>query len=245
MTDTTSPTPAPAEPSKGKGLLARVVGVFVSPRATFADVAARPRAFGALALGLLVVVVCIYGLLSTEVGQQAWLDQQVQQREAFGQTIPPEQYQGMERVAPYVGYIAAGGYLVVIPIFLAIISGILLGIFNALLGGDATYKQVFAIVSHAGLITVLQTVFTMPLDYARETLSSPTTLGVFAPFLDEKSFLARLLGTVDLFQIWWLVVLAIGLGVLYKRRTAPIATSLLGVYAVIIVAIAAVRSALS
>jgi hypothetical protein len=245
MTDTTSPTLVPAEPSKGKGLFARVVGVFVSPRATFADVAARPRAFGVLALGLFVVVVGLYALLSTEVGQQAWIDQQVQQREAFGQTIPPEQIQGMERIAPYVGYIAAAGYLVVIPIFLAIISGILLGVFNALLGGDASYKQVFAIVSHAGLITVLQTLFALPLDYVRETLSSPTTLGVFVPFLDEKSFLSRFLGTIDLFQIWWLVVLAMGLGVLYKRRTGPIAASLLAVYAVIIVAIAAVRSALS
>jgi hypothetical protein len=245
MTDITPPTPVPAEPSKGKGLFARIVGVFVSPRATFADVAARPRALGVLLIGLVVVVLGIYALLSTEVGQQAWLDQQVQQREAFGQTIPDEQYRGMERIAPYVGYIAAAGYLVVIPIFLAIISGILLGVFNALLGGDASFKQVFAIVSHAGLITVLQTLFAMPLDYARETLSSPTTLGVFVPFLDEKSFLSRLLGTIDLFQIWWLVVLAIGLGVLYKRRTGPIATSLLTVYAVIILAIAAVRSALS
>jgi hypothetical protein len=245
MTNTALPTTAPAEPSKGKGLLARVIGVFVSPKATFADVAARPRALGVLALGLFVVVVGLYLLLSTEVGQQAWLDQQVQQREAFGQTMPDEQYQAMERIAPYVGYIAAGGYLVVIPIFVAIQAGILLGVFNALLGGDASFKQVFAIVCHAGLITALQTIFALPLDYVRETLSSPTTLGVFVPFLDEKSFLSRLLGTIDLFQIWWLVVLAIGLGVLYKRRTGPIAMSLLTVYAVIILAIVAVRSALS
>jgi Yip1 domain len=245
MTDTAPPTTAPAEPSKGKGLFARAIGVFVSPRATFADVAARPRALGVLALGLFVVVVGLYVLLSSEVGQQAWLDQQVQQSEAFGRPIPDAQYQGMERIAPYIGYIAAGGYLVVIPIFLAILAGILLGVFNALLGGDASFKQVFAIVCHAGLITVLQTVFALPLDYVRESLSSPTTLGVFVPFLDEKSFLSRLLGTIDLFQIWWLVVLAIGLGVLYKRRTGPIATSLLTVYAVIILAIAAVRSALS
>src|SRR4029077_116453 len=194
MTDITPPIPAPAEPSKGKGLFARIVGVFVSPRATFADVAARPRALGVLVIGLAVVGQGICALLSTEVGQQEWLDQQVQQREAFGQTIPDEQYRGMERIAPYVGYIAAAGYVIVIPIFLAILSGILLGVFNALLGGDASFKQVFAIVSHAGLITVLQTVFVMPLDYIRETLSSPTTLGVFVPFLDEKSFLSHLLG---------------------------------------------------
>lgn len=249
MTDTAPAIVPPAEPSrtapKGKGLLARVVGVFFSPRATFEDIAARPRVLGVLALGLFVVVIGLYLLLSTEVGQQAWLDQQVQQREAFGQTIPDAQYQGMERIAPYIGYIAAGLYLVFIPIVVVTLAGILLGVFNALLGGDATFKQVLAIVAHAGLITALQTIFALPLDYVRETLSSPTTLGVFVPFLEETNFLARLLGMIDLFQIWWLVVLAIGLGVLYKRRTGPIAVTLLSVYAVIILAIAAVRSALS
>ena len=57
--------------------------------------------------------------------------------------------------------------------------------------------------------------------------------------------MARLLGSIDLFQIWATVSLAIGLGVLYKRRTAPIATSLFIVYFVIVAAVAAVRSALS
>jgi hypothetical protein len=39
-----------------------------------------------------------------------------------------------------------------------------------------------------------------------------------------------------------MVSLAIGLGVLYKRRTAPIATSFLLVYGAIALTIAAVRS---
>jgi hypothetical protein len=48
---------------------------------------------------------------------------------------------------------------------------------------------------------------------------------------------------IDLFWVWWLLVLAIGLGVLYRRRTQPIAVGLFGVYVVIIVGIAAVMSA--
>jgi len=243
MTEIT-PAVDPAE-AASKGLFSRIFGVFFSPRATFADVAARPRSLGVLGVSLFLVVGGLFALFTTEVGQQAWIDQQVRASESFGRTIPDQQYQGMERIAPYIGYIVAGGYLIVIPIVVAVMSGILLGIFNALLGGDATYKQMFAVVSHAGVVTALQTLFAVPLDYARETLSSPTTLGVFVPFLDEASFLSRLLGTIDLFQIWWLVTLSIGLGVLYKRRTGPIATSLLAVYAVIILAIAAVRSALS
>jgi hypothetical protein len=236
----TAPATAPAEAAP-KGLVSRIFGVFFSPRATFADVAARPKVFGALVIGLVIVVAAMFILFSTDAGQQAFIDQQLKARP----NMPEQQIAQMERIAPFIRYIVACGYLVFIPIVLAIASAILLGIFNAFAGGDATFKQVFAVMAHAGLITVLQTLFVVPLDYARETLTSPTTIGVFLPFLDENSFAARLLGTIDLFQIWWLFTLSIGLAVLYKRRTAPVATSLLTVYAVIILAIAAVRSALS
>jgi Yip1-like protein len=242
---TITATSTPATPEAPRGLLSRIVGVFFSPRATFAEVAARPRALGVLAVGLVVVIVGLFALFQTEVGQQAWIDQQVRGSESFGRTMTDQQIQGMERIAPYMGYIVAGLYLIFIPIVVAVLSAILLGVFNALLGGDATFKQVFAVVSHAGLVTALQTVFAVPLDYARETLSSPTNLGVFLPFLDEMSLLGRLLGMIDLFQIWWIVTLSIGLAVLYKRKTGPIATSLLSLYFVIVLAIAAVRSALS
>ena len=54
--------------------------------------------------------------------------------------------------------------------------------------------------------------------------------------LDDKSFIGKLAGMIDIFIIWWLMVLAIGLAVLYRRRTQPIAITLFGIYAVIIVA---------
>ena len=82
-------------------------------------------------------------------------------------------------------------------------------------------------------------------DYLRETLSSPTNLAVFLPFLDENSFPARLLGSIDLFVIWWSISLAIGLGVLYRKRTGPIATTLLVIYVTIGLVIAAVKTALA
>jgi hypothetical protein len=49
---------------------------------------------------------------------------------------------------------------------------------------------------------------------------------------------------VDLFIVWYVIVLAIGLGVLYRRRTQPIAISLFAVYAVIAIGLAAVMSSL-
>ena len=227
------------------GLLARVIGVFVSPRATYAAVAARPRWFGVLAVTVLLVAGGFFIFLSTEVGQQAVIDQQLQFMESLGLKLNDTQVEQMESRAQYARYTTAAGQLVGIPLVQVIIAGILLGIFNVMLGGDATFKQVLAVVTHSGVIFALQTIFSLPLDYFRETMSSPTSLAVFAPFLEETSFMARLLGSIDLFQIWSTVSLAIGLGVLYKRRTAPIATSLFLIYFVIVAAIAAIRSALS
>ena len=48
---------------------------------------------------------------------------------------------------------------------------------------------------------------------------------------------------IDLFIVWNLVVSAIGLGVLYRRKTGPIFWSLMGVYVVIVLAIAGVMRA--
>ena len=78
---------ADAAATKGKSLPARVAGVIFSPRATYADVAARPRVLGLLAVVMLVIVAATFTFLSTEVGQQASLDNQVRQMEAFGRGV--------------------------------------------------------------------------------------------------------------------------------------------------------------
>jgi hypothetical protein len=242
MADTLATEPAAAG---SKTLPARIVGVIFSPRATYADVAARPRWLGALAFVVLVGAIGVYAFMSTEVGKQAMVDQQVRTMESFGMKIDETTYARMEersKIAPYTGAI---GQIVVLSLAAVVIAGILLGVFNAILGGDAKYKQILAIVTHSGVIITLAQLFGLPLAYARETMSSATNLAVFLPFLDENSFAARFLGTIDLFQIWWMVSLSIGLGVLYKKRTTPIATTILIVYAVIALVIAAVRTALS
>jgi len=236
---------ATSTPDTSKGLLSRIVGIFFSPRATYAEVAARPSWFGVLAISSVVIAGGFYFLLSSEAGQRALLDQQTQVIESFGVKLNDQAYERMEAGVQRAKYTTPIVQLFAIPLVSVITAGILLGIFNALLGGDARFKQVFAIVAHSTLIGALQNTFSRPLDYIRETISSPTSLSVLLPFIEEKSFLGRLTGMLDLFQVWSILSLAIGLGVLYKRRTAPIATTMFVIYFVIVAAIAAVRAALS
>ena len=242
MTQTKTAEPATAIPEATR-LPARFVGVLFSPRATYAAVAANPRWLGILLTVFLITATAAAALLSTEIGRNAVLDQQISQSEAYGRRMTQAQIDQIEKISAYYVYIAPVIQLVGLTFGGLLIAGIAFAVFNAALGGDATFKQVFAVVAHSGVVLAVLSLFTTPLAYARESLSSATNLAVFLPFLDESSFAARLFGSIDLIYIWWMLSLAMGLGVLYRKRTGPIATTMLAVYAAIGAIIAAIKTA--
>jgi hypothetical protein len=64
----------------------------------------------------------------------------------------------------------------------------------------------------------------------RESVASPTTLVQLFSMLNEASPLARFLGIIDLFVIWWIVVLAVGLSVLYQRSSRSLVLAFTSAY---------------
>lgn len=230
MTDAAlSPQPLP-------GLLARAVGVVVSPKATFERLVQTPRILGMLALVTITVGIGSSAFTFTAAGQQAVVDMSAQQIERFmGQPPTDDQMAAIEKRAPYQGYISLVGSLVVMPIICAVEAGVFFLIFNVILGGTATFKQVYAVVTHGALITVLGLAVAVPIQFARGVISmtGPANLGVLFPMLPENSVLSSFLGTIDFFRVWWVVTIAIGLGVLYRRPTRGIALTLFGLYLVI------------
>jgi len=237
-TQTAESATAPA-----KSLPARFMGILFAPRATYADVAAHPRWLGIFLTVFLITASAATALMSTEIGRNALLDQQIAQQESFGRKMTQEQIDQLEKISAYYVYGAPVIQLVSLTVGCLVIAGLAFAVFNAIMGGDAAFKQVFAVVAHSGVVLAVLSLFTTPLAYARESMAGATNLGVFLPFLDESTFVARMLGAIDLIFIWWMLSLAIGLGVLYRKRTGPIATTLLAIYVAIAVIIAAIKTA--
>jgi hypothetical protein len=242
MTDTT----ARPDGTTGKNLFQRFIGVLVSPRETFQAVAARPTW-----LMMALVVILITGgsqmwFQSTEVGRQAALDDAVRRVEAFGMKVNDEMYEGMRKgiMEPNTARVAASAaaMIVIPPVIWAAVAGLLLLIVGALMGGTGTFKQLYAVVVHSSVVSAVGTLILTPVNYQRASMSSATNLAVFFPFLPEGSFLARLLGMADVFTIWWVAVLAIGVAVVSRKKTGTVAGVLCGVYGVIAVAIAAIMA---
>jgi len=229
-------TPAP------KSLVARLIGILTSPKETFQSVVASPKWFGVLACTALAVAVFTALPLTTEAGRQAAIDKQVSQMQSFGMQVNDEMYSRMEKQSAIMPYTTAGSIIVISPIIVSILAGVFFAIFNAALGGEASFKQVFSVVTHAGVVSSLGAVFGGVVNYFRQRMDSVTTLGSLFPMLSEKSFVANFLGAIDVFAVWWVLVLAMGLAVLYRRRTQPIAITLFSLYGVIAIAIAAFKS---
>lgn len=240
----TTPSSAVVIAPVPKSLVARFIGVFTAPRETFASIVISPKWFGMMALTAIIIAVFTALPLTTEAGRQSAIDQQVTQMQSFGFTVSDQMYEALEKGAARMPYTTGISVLVVSPIIALIVAGILFAIFNAAMGGEASFKQVLAVLVHAGAISALSTVFSGAINYFRGSMGSVANLGALLPMLPENSFAGRLLGMVDVFLLWYVIVLAIGLGVLYRRRTQPIAISLLTVYAVIAIVVALVKSRL-
>ncbi|HKT80534.1 MAG TPA: YIP1 family protein [Vicinamibacterales bacterium] len=239
MTDLTT-TPVPR-----KNAIARAVGVVFSPRETYADVAAYPTVLVALLIVLTVMLGAQAIFTATDLGRDLMIEEGVRMIERFGLQVTDQMYAQIERQASQTWIRSVVGGAVFLTMFAAILAGVLFAIFNAIMGGNARFKQVFSIVVHSGYLLALQTLFIYPMFYAKQSMSSPTSLAVFLPGLDPETFVGRIVGGIDFFRLWWIVNLSIGVGVLYKRKSSPIITSMLIVYALIVLAVAAISAAFS
>jgi Yip1 domain len=219
-------------------LAARVYGVIGRPRVTFSTIVQAPSWAPVLVATTAVTFLCGIAFLRTDVGQQALVDQWERTATAFGQPVDDEGYAQMELTARSgvfdVAYAAvtalAGG-----PALVFAVSGVLFVLLKrrgGLPSSRPSFVQVLAIVSYASVILALRQIVSTPLDYMRESIASPTTLVQLFSMLDEASPVARFLGIVDLFVIWWIVVIAIGVSILYQRSTRSVALVFTGAYVV-------------
>jgi hypothetical protein len=211
-------------------LPARVVGVLRSPRAVFRALIARPRWADVMAVSFAVSLACGVVFMVTDVGRQALADQLERTALAFGRKVDDAQYRRFQDVSRNGVRYAALQAVATGPILAAGGAAIIFVLFTMVGHGRASYRQVLAVTVHAGVILAVRQLVAAPINYTRETLGSPATLTMFAPMLDEASPAARFFGAIDLFVIWWLVALALGVSLLYDRNARATAAVFVGAY---------------
>jgi hypothetical protein len=224
----TEPTVAAQPPS----LISRIIGVITSPRVTFEKIVAAPRPVGIMLVVALTIGVVQAIPLFSEQGRQAVLTAQMEAMSRQG-PVTPEVAARVEQFSRFMPIIAIVGTFIFLPVVALFMSALYWGIFNVVLGGTASYKQVLAIVTHAQVIGALAVLAGLPFMLSQPNLKfgGPFNLGALAPMLDETSRLAKFLGNISIFSLWGAFVTATGLSVLYRRKMTGILIVVLGIVA--------------
>ena len=223
---------------RGGTVIRRIAGMVVRPRATLAEVVQAPAWLTIWAVVLLVWLVGGGALLSTDVGKLALVDERVRAVEAFGGRVSDGEYAAMLVTPPWWVYLVSGSRTLLTPPVTVLSALVVLFVARAD-GVRATFAQAMAIAVYATVVLVLGQVFATPQHYIRESLTTPLTLAAILPLIEEGSIAARFFGTIDVFALWWMGLLALGLSVLTGRRLGRYLWPLLALYVSLAVVLAA------
>ena len=221
----------------------RVMGVLVRPRATMSEVVRHPSFIATWVVVLLVVITCGALLLSTPIGQQALVDERVRVTEAMGGRVDDAAYARLRNDPPVSIYLTSGGRLLLTPpITIAVAAGLMM--LARLDGARVTFVTALAIAVHATVVLALQQVIATPVHYLYESLTSPSNVAGLLRVFEEGSLPARLFGTIDVFGLWWMWLLALGIAAATGRPARQYLWKLLAVYIGIAAIVAAVFAVL-
>jgi Yip1-like protein len=200
----------------------RLAGIFWEPKPVFEDLSGRPRWWVPLIL-LTVLALTYIGTFSRVVGWDTFIRHQYETNPRLQELSSDQRAQAMEmqmKIGSRFAYV--GGALGMTVTCLAI-AGILLGMFNLLGGASLKYKQAFSITCYSFLPTALSTILSLIVMLFKNPeefdLQNPLVLNVGA-FLDPSTTpkgLHSLASSLDLFSIWVILLLALGMSVAARR----------------------------
>jgi hypothetical protein len=220
----------------------RIAGVVLYPRPTLAALVRTPTWLGTWSAILIVWAICGAWLLSTNVGQQALVDERVRVIESFGGSVNDADYAGLQAQPPWWVYFTSGSRLLLLPSTTVLASLALMAVAR-LEGVSATVSQALSLVVHATVVLLLGQLIATPLHFVREALTSPLNVAAMLPLVEDGTVAARFFGTMDVFAVWWAGLLALSLSTLTGRRfwryAGPLAALYLG-FATVAAAVIAV-----
>ena len=188
----------------------RPLGVLVSPNPTF-DALRRQPTWVPAAIVLMVLYLAIQALVFQRMDMESAVREQLSSR---GGEMSEEQIDQAVAIQSKVGL---GCAVVTFPLGIAAMAGLFLGLIH-LAGGEIGFRRSLAVSLHGLMPQSVASLLAIPLVLGREEISVEEAsqgrilashLGAFAP-ADVSPVVAALLGRIDVFSLWAILLLIIG-----------------------------------
>ncbi len=210
----------------------RVLQIFTSPTSLFDALDETPKWIGA-ALVVILLGVVTSALIPVELIEKMALSN-------LPPDAPPEQVEAVKQfmgASNVIRWVAT----VVVPVLLILfVSGFILLIWNAVLGGEQRFSAILACTAHSYIVWAAGGLATLPLLLARQDLQTTLSLHLLAPFLDHGSYAYRFLAQLSLFGLWTMILLGLAVSRLYPKVSATSACTVMLLAYVAVKAITAI-----
>ena len=225
---------------KTLGGASKIINLFFEPKKVFASLKIKPTWL------VPFIIVAILGIGSFYFTYPLMMKQQVEKiRE--NEKIPDKQKQKIietmtEKDHPPLWQLpfAPVGTLLVF----AILAAVLFFVFNVLLGGDSTFRRVFSVFCYSSLIGIPSMVVKFPLTIMKQDINVQTSLALLLSADSKDTFLYRVLSGFDIFTLWQVILISIGMGVLYSYTTKKAFTVVFVLWVLLILGMSGLSSLL-
>jgi hypothetical protein len=192
---------------------ARLVGVFFSPGKAFADIARRPRWW--VPVILIAILSTIYLTAFTRiVGWESVIRPSIEQLPNAQAMTAQQREQMITTAAGFYKYVGYASVLTTL-FYVFVVAVILMFLFDTMMSASIGLKRMMAIVAYGCLPLMIQTALSMVVLFLKDpeefNLRNPLMFNVGAYLSPDSPAVLRALGSsIDVFTLWIIVLLAIG-----------------------------------
>lgn len=197
------------------GMIARFLALFTDPRKAFSSIRRNHEWV------VLLIIMSVLGIAMYQVTKPILVKDQIatlEDRLDQIDNLPAERKQ--EILDQQAAQLANPIWQFVTPVYFVIVfmvgAGVLLFLGNIILGGETKFLYVLNMFALTWLITIPEVIVKVPLILSKESTKVQTSLALLLPADQANGFLGTVLGKFDIFGLWQLILVIIGLSVLTK-----------------------------
>jgi len=203
-------------PQPPMSLISKMLGVFTDPKKTYTALAAKPDYL--IPLILVVLASFVFTLIALPVIQKDTAE--ISRQRMLDRGMTQEQIDTFSAQQEKIGKISALAGAPFSTVAITIVaSALLLFAGNIIMGGDAKYAQMLCVYSYASLIGLIGYAVRTVLIMAKGTILVYTSLAALFPPEMKNDLIFKIAGIFDIFVIWKIIVIGIGMGVMFKVDT--------------------------
>ncbi len=208
----------------------RIIGIFFKPKKVFEYLRQKPKWI------LPFIIMCCVAVLSNVLVKNFAIQEQIERVQMSDRLSDEQKDQVVKNLQEsntgakaFIGIIMTPVFLLLV---LIIVSAVLLFCGNTIMGGQATFRQMLGMYAHVGLIGLPAAIVKIPIMLAQQSTHVQTSLAAVMPSEADKTLLYKLLAKLDVFTIWEVILLVIGIAVVYRFTNRKAATLVLVLWAV-------------